>query len=52
MSVSGGNFISDKFRTFCISLNIEQVFSSSYNPQSNGQVDACNKLIKQTLKNT
>ena len=36
MSDSGGNFISDKFKTFCKSLNIEQVFSLSYHQQSNG----------------
>ena len=28
MSDSGGNFVSDKFRTLCKSLNIEQAFSS------------------------
>ena len=38
MSDSGGNFVSDKFKTFCKSLNIEQAFSSSYHHQSNGQV--------------
>ena len=27
---SGGNFVSDKFRTFCKSLNMEQAFSSSH----------------------
>ena len=51
MSDSGGNFISDKFKTFCKSLNIEQAFLSLYHHQSNGQVDACIKCIKHTLKN-
>ena len=46
---SGGNFVSDKFRTFCKSLNIEQVFSSSYH-QSNRQVEVCIKFVKCTLK--
>ena len=36
MSDSGGNFISDKFKTFCKSLNIEQAFLSSYH-----EVEAC-----------
>ena len=51
ISDSGGNFISDKFKTFCRSLNTEQAFSSSYHHQSSGQVEVCIKLIKQALKN-
>ena len=47
---SGGNFVSDKFRTFCKSLNIKQAFSSSYHYQSNGQVEACIKFEKCTQK--
>ena len=50
MSDSGSNFISDKFETFCKRLNIEQVFLSLYHHQSNGQVEACIKLVKHTLK--
>ena len=50
MSDSGSNFISDKFKTFCKSLNIEQTFSSSYHQQSNRQVEACIKFAKCTLK--
>ena len=50
MSDSGSNFISVKFKTFCKSLNIEQAFSSSYKHQSNGQVEACIKFVKHTLK--
>ena len=46
MSDLGGNFISDKLKTFCKSLNIEQVFSLSYNHQSNGQVQAYIKYVK------
>ena len=49
MSDSGDNFISDKFKTFCKSLNIEQAFSS-YHHQSNGQVEVCIKFVKSTLK--
>ena len=50
MSESGSNFVSDKFKTFCMSLNLEQAFSSSYHHQSNGQVEACIKFVKFTLK--
>ena len=50
MSDSGGNFVSDKFKIFCKSLNIEQAFSSSYHHQSNGQVEAFIKFVKCTLK--
>ena len=50
MSDSGGNFISDKFKTFCQSLNIEQTLSSSYHHQSNRQVEACIKFVKHTVK--
>ena len=50
ISDSGGNFISHKFKTFCQSMNIEQVFFSSYHHQCNGQVEACIKCIKQTCR--
>ena len=50
MSDSGGNFVSDKFKTFCKILNIEQAFLSSYHHQSNRQVEACIKFVKPTLK--
>ena len=46
MSDSGGNFISDKFKTFCKNLNIEHAFSSSYYHQSNGQMEACKVYTK------
>ena len=50
MSDAGGTFISEKFKSFCKNLNIEQAVSSSYHHQSNGQVEACIKFIKCTLK--
>ena len=50
MSDADTNFVSDKFRRFCNSLNIEQAVSSAYHHQSNGQVKACIKFIKHTLK--
>ena len=38
MSGTGTNFISGKFRKFCIRLNIEQAVSSAYHHKSNGQI--------------
>ena len=35
---------------FCKSLNVEQALSSSYHHQSNGQVEACIKFVRCTLK--
>ena len=46
----GTNFVSDKFYQFCKLVNIEQVTSSAYHHQSNGQVEACLKFIKCTFK--
>ena len=51
MSDAGSNFISEKFKSFCSSLNIEEVVLSSYHHQSNGQVEVCIKYIKHTIKN-
>ena len=51
ISAAGGNFISDKFKRFCKNLNIEQEVSSSYHHQTNGQVEACSKFIKHSMKN-
>ena len=50
MSDADGNFISDKFKTFCKIPNIEHPFSSSYHHKSNRQVEACIKFVKCTLK--
>ena len=50
MSDTGTNFVSDKFKKFCSRLNIKQAVSSAYHHQSNGQVKACIKFIKHTLK--
>ena len=51
MSDTGTNFVSEKFRSFCSRLNINQAVSSVYHHQSNGQVKACIKFIKHTRKN-
>ena len=50
MSDSGINFISEKFKNFCKSLNLEQAVSSSCHHQNNEQVEACIKFVKCTLK--
>ena len=49
MSDAGTNFVSDRFQKFCRAINIEHATSSAYHCQSNGQVKACIKFIKQTL---
>ena len=52
MSDTCSNFISDKFKTFCKSLNIEQAFSSSYHHQDNGDVGRytiCKAHIKEMI---
>ena len=50
MSDAGTNFVSERFRQFCKSINIEQAVSSAYHHQSNGQIEACIKFIKHTFK--
>ena len=50
MSDSGTNFVSERFRWFCKSINVEQAVSLAYHHQSNGQVEACIKFIKHTFK--
>ena len=50
MSDVGTNFIADMFWQFCKSIYVEQVISSVYHHQSNGQVEACIKFIKCTFK--
>ena len=50
MSDAGDNFISEKCKIFYNCLNIEQALSSSYQHQSNTQVETCIKFIKCTMK--
>ena len=45
------NLTSDKLRQFCRQLNTEQAITSSYHHQSYGQVEACIKFMKCTIKN-
>ena len=42
MSDAGTNFVSEKFRHSCRSINVEQAVSSAYHHQSNGQVKTSN----------
>ena len=51
MSGAGTNFVSERFRQFYKSINVEQAVSSTYHHQSNGQFEACIKFIKHTFKN-
>ncbi|KAM1545004.1 hypothetical protein ACFX10_045393 [Malus domestica] len=43
-------FDNNKFRMFCSKFNINLCFASPAHPQSKGQVEAINKIIKRTLK--
>ncbi|KAM1131923.1 hypothetical protein ACFX19_047090 [Malus domestica] len=45
-----GKFDNNKFRMFCSKFNINLCFASPAHPQSNGQVETINKIIKRTLK--
>ena len=47
MSDAGSNFISEKLKIFCNSLDIKQAVSSLYHHQRNGQVEACIKCTMQ-----
>ncbi|KAM1083474.1 hypothetical protein EV1_021766 [Malus domestica] len=43
---NGRQFDNNKFRMFCSKFNINLCFTSLAHPQSNGQVEAINKIIK------
>ncbi|CAL9011686.1 unnamed protein product, partial [Prunus brigantina] len=47
---NGRQFDNVKFKQFCSNLKIKLCFASPAHPQSNGQVEAVNKIIKRTLK--
>ncbi|KAL5573816.1 hypothetical protein UlMin_023413 [Ulmus minor] len=47
---NGTQFDSAGLRKLCSELGIKKHFSSVAHPQSNGQVEAVNKTIKQTLE--
>ena len=46
MSDAGSNFVSEKFRYFCRSINVKQAVSSAYHHQSNGQVRSLHQIYK------
>ena len=50
MSDAGTYFIADRIQKFYRAINIELATSSAYHHQSNRQVKACIKFIKQTFK--
>ncbi|KAL5563407.1 hypothetical protein UlMin_033154 [Ulmus minor] len=50
VSDHGTQFENEKLQSICDRLGIKKVFSSPAHPKSNGQVEAVNKTIKQTLK--
>ncbi|CAL2238124.1 unnamed protein product [Prunus armeniaca] len=47
---NGRQFDSEAFRQFCTRLKINLFFASPAHPQSNGQVEAMNKIVKKLLK--
>ncbi|CAL2228033.1 unnamed protein product [Prunus armeniaca] len=47
---NGRQFHSEVFREFCTRLKINLFFASPAHPQSNGQVEAMNKIVKKLLK--
>ncbi|KAL5558492.1 hypothetical protein UlMin_034703 [Ulmus minor] len=50
VSDHGTQFENEKLQSICDRLGIIKVFSSPAHPKSNGQVEAVNKTINQTLK--
>ncbi|XP_074327402.1 uncharacterized protein LOC141665320 [Apium graveolens] len=50
ISDQGKQFDSKELRKLCEDLNIKKDFAAVYHPQSNGQTEAINKIIKHTLK--
>ena len=46
----GTNSVSEQFKDFCRCLNIDHGMTLSYNHQCNGQVEACVKFKKCTIK--
>ncbi|XP_017239882.1 uncharacterized protein LOC108212672 [Daucus carota subsp. sativus] len=50
ISDNGKQFDSKELRCLCDDLGIKKDFAAVYHPQSNGQTEAVNKIIKHTLK--
>ena len=49
---NGTPFMGDQLTKLCEKYQIQMVQSSPYNPQSNGQVESFNKILKQMLRKT
>ena len=52
MPDAGAKFISDLFKRFYLSVNIEQTVLLSYHHHSNGQVEVCIKFINMSTITT
>ena len=50
ISDNGKQFDNKELRDLCNDLGIKKNFAAVYHPQSNGQTEAINKIIKHTLK--
>ncbi|XP_063942623.1 uncharacterized protein LOC108203423 [Daucus carota subsp. sativus] len=50
ISDNGKQFDSKELKKLCDDLNLRRNFAAVYHPQSNGQTEAVNKIIKHTLK--
>ncbi|KZR95976.1 Uncharacterized protein APZ42_009944, partial [Daphnia magna] len=46
----GPNFTSGLFKYFCKQLNIEQRFTTAYNPASNGETERFNRTLTTMLR--
>ena len=51
ISVKGKQFAAKFFQTVCSLLGISNIFSSTYHPQTNGQVETYNRTILGMLRN-
>ena len=47
---NGSNFVSQVFKNLCRLWNIKQIFSSSFNPKSQGQVERLNRTLLTKLR--
>ena len=49
-SNNGGEYISKKFKNFCIIVGIKREFSIPYNPQQNGVAERKNRSIVESAR--
>ena len=50
LSDRGSQFLSNLIKEVCCLLDIKQVYTSGYNPQTNGQTERIHRIISATLK--